>query len=886
MPITLCNSSGNWRLKPLELKEYQRRAIERYDDYLKTLYAEKLKAERAIQTLKEAEVDIPIGTGDWPKNAWKQMETLLPRVKTPNGLKIPDYITRRDACERSVPHVCLKVPTGGGKTLLATECIGRVQTDFFKSQTGLVLWVVPTVQIYRQTWKALANREHSYRQTLERASGGRVKVFEKDDPFTKADTENYLCVMLVRLAATNRSSNKEFLKIFRDTGKYSSFFPETDDDISNKALLDIYRDLEINDLVDAGTFSAFSVKHSLVNTLKMLRPVIVIDEGHKAYSNNTRESLNGFNPSFILELTATPNVKQNVSNVLVDVSGTDLKDEQMIKLPINVINTKNGEWQNTLTMAHGRLTELDDKADKLQAKDGRYIRPIMVIRVERTGKDQRDGTKIHALDARDYLIEKLSIKEDEIRIKSSETDELGDTDLFDPLCPVKYIITKEALQEGWDCSFAYILTLLDKTTAQTAMTQMVGRILRQPDARITSIEELNMCYVFCYDQDVNTAVDNVRKGLEDEGMTGLSEFINAYGESNGLETDKTELRLIKRGNAFHDLKIFLPKVLHKDGNNWRDIDYERDILSNIPWQELTYDIEHFLDSKDSPITTETSIDVKNAKDLSDHQGELSLITNIQKHDMWIEKKLDLAFLSRPLIDVIPNPWQGSRILLETIEALNAKGHDDEAIYNSRLYLLDDMKRYLKNLVNEYSEMIFKNKLEGGEISFRLINNGNTDLNFEILHELKTYAKQNEKKLFKESGDKIENSLFEVTFEKDLNNLEKDFALYLANSDAVTWWHRMVAKHDYSLQGWQRNKIYPDFIACMNKNKLFVMETKGLHLKGNDDTEYKTRLFELLTNYHEEINRKLDLQTDNKTKILFHMLEEDTWWSDINKFTES
>ena len=272
--------------------------------------------------------------------------------------------------------------------------------------------------------------------------------------------------------------------------------------------------------------------------------------------------------------------------------------------------------------------------------------------------------------------------------------------------------------------------------------------------------------------------------------------------------------------------------------------------------------------------------------MSDHQGELSLITNIQKHDMWIEKKLDLAFLSRPLIDVIPNPWQGSRILLETIEALNAKGHDDEAIYNSRLYLLDDMKRYLKNLVNEYSEMIFKNKLEGGEISFRLINNGNTDLNFEILHELKTYAKQNEKKLFKESGDKIENSLFEVTFEKDLNNLEKDFALYLANSDAVTWWHRMVAKHDYSLQGWQRNKIYPDFIACMNKNKLFVMETKGLHLKGNDDTEYKTRLFELLTNYHEEINRKLDLQTDNKTKILFHMLEEDTWWSDINKFTES
>lgn len=361
------------------------------------------------------------------------------------GLKIPEHTSRHDARARSIPHVCLKVPTGGGKTLLAVECVGRVQTDFLKRQVGLVLWVVPTVQIYRQTRKALANREHPYRQTLERASGGRVKVLEKDDPFTQADTENYLCIMLVRLAATNRTNNKEFLKIFRDTGKYTRFFPEPDDYTANNTLLAVYPDLETNDLGDAGTFAGVSVKQSLVNTLKMLRPVVVIDEGHKAYTDNTRNSLNGFNPSFILELTATPNVKSLSSNVLVDVSGVDLKDEQMIKLPIKLINTKNGDWHHTLTMAHGRLEALAKNAHELQAEEGRYIRPIMVVRVERTGKDQRDGKKIHALDARDYLLERLSVKKDEIRIKSSETDELGNTDLFDPLCPVKYIITKKAL---------------------------------------------------------------------------------------------------------------------------------------------------------------------------------------------------------------------------------------------------------------------------------------------------------------------------------------------------------------------------------------------------------------------------------------------------------
>lgn len=870
----------------MELKEYQRRVIERYDDYLKALYSEKQKAKKAIKALKDAGLDIPIGIDDWSKNGWKQIESVLPRITTPMGLQTPEFIPRYDARRRSIPNVCLKVPTGGGKTLLASECVGRLQTDFFKSQTGLVLWVVPTVQIYRQTWKALANREHPYRQILERASGGRVKVLEKDDKFTKADTENFLCIMLVRLAAANRTSNKEFLKIFRDTGKYSSFFPEVDDYNSNKDLLNIYPDLEINDLLDTSGFSNLSVKHSLVNTFKMLRPVIVIDEGHKAYSDNTRESLNGFNPSFVLELTATPNVKYNVSNILVDVSGIDLKDEQMIKLPINISNTENGEWQNTLAMAQDRLFELADKADELQAKDGRYIRPIMVIRVERTGKDQRDGQNIHALDAKEYLIERLSVKEDEIRIKSSELDELGDTDLLDPLCPVKYIITKEALQEGWDCSFAYVLTLLDKTTAQTAMTQMVGRILRQPDARLTSIEELNMCYVFCYDQDVNDAVSNVRKGLQQEGMSGLLDFIRAHGDNNEGVSDK-ELRAIKRNNKFTDLKIFLPRVLHKDGSDWRDIDYERDILSSIPWENISYDIDHFLEKNDSPMTTEISIDVNNMNDLSDKQGKLNFVTNIQEQNFWVEKKLDIAILSRPLMDVIPNPWQGSRILLETIETLNARGYDEEDIYSSRLYLLNNMKQSLKRVVNEHSEKVFKDKLKSGEISFQLIANNN-NLNFEILNELKTYVKQDERKLCKKNGDKVENSLFEVTFEKDLNNLEKDFALYLANSDAVSWWHRMVAKQDYSLQGWQKNKIYPDFIACMNKNNIFVMETKGLHLKGNEDTEYKTRLFELLTDYYQKLNnvKKHKLKSENDINLSLQILQEDTWLKELSNFIQS
>ncbi|MHB8482011.1 MAG: DEAD/DEAH box helicase [Nitrospiria bacterium] len=875
----------------MELKDYQRRVLEKFDDYVSVLKAEQEKTAKAVTALKAAKVEIPQGLDDYPGNAWKALTSkgVLPRFRqAQHGLVVPPYVHRHDSIGRSVPHVCLKVPTGGGKTLLAAEGLGRIHTAFFRRQTGLVLWIVPTVQIYRQTWKALANREHPYRQSLERATGGRVKVLEKDDGFNRADFENYLCIMLVRLAATNRANNKDFLKIFRDAGQYTSFFPEVDDYTANNALLNIYKDLETNDIGDNTGLMGISVKHSLVNVLKMLRPVVVIDEGHKAYSENTRASLNGFNPSFVVELTATPNAHHHISNILVDVSGLDLKNEQMIKLPINVINMKKGDWQATLTQAHAKRADLEKDGKRLQAADGRYIRPIMVIRVERTGSDQRDGRRVHALDAKDYLLKKLSVREEYIRIKSSEKDELGSDDLLDPLSPVRYIITKEALQEGWDCPFAYVLALLDKTTASTAMTQMVGRVLRQPETVTTSIQSLNECYVFCFDQDVQTAVENVRKGLEEEGMTGLGDFVKAVGDLSGDTDEISESVKVKRRKKFEGLKIFLPKVLHREEKSWREIHYERDILPEVEWDKLTYDIDLFLDGKDAPSVTTTIIDVEKDEDLAElGQGELRWITGPKQDVVWTDKRLDIGFLSRHLIDVIPNPWQASRIILGTLEKLKNKGITDESLYNNRLFLVESMKLHLKQKVHETSENIFRAKLKKGDLTFRLVTSGDKRLSFEIAKELQVMARKKERKLIKSDGLQIENSLFEFLFEKDFNSLEKDFALCLADDASISWWHRMVARQDYALQGWQRNKVYPDFIACLGDRRMLVLETKGLQFKGNEDTEYKRRLLNLLSEYHEtavtagEINLKDGL---SKSMTLTMLMEND-WREKYNKVKE-
>jgi type III restriction enzyme len=330
------------------------------------------------------------------------------------------------------------------------------------------------------------------------------------------------------------------------------------------------------------------VKQSLGNVFKLVRPIVVIDEGHKAYSNTALDFIAGHNPRFLLELSATPNSgKEYVSNVLVNVTGTALKDEQMIKLPINLDNQNRADWKHTLSVAQDKLADLQKDAEKLRNNEGRYIRPIMLIRVERTGKEQRDKTTMHAEDIREYLVEKLGAQPDEIKVKSAELDELGDENLLSELSKVRYIITKDALREGWDCPFAYILAVLSKTTAATALTQMIGRVLRQPEAKLTGTPSLNECYVFTFDQEVQAAVDSVRRGLQEEGMGDLAANVRATGTGAAAASRRETLR---RRKEFAGMKVFLPRVLsrHYATGEWRQFDYDRDLLSRLDWAKFSY----------------------------------------------------------------------------------------------------------------------------------------------------------------------------------------------------------------------------------------------------------------------------------------------------------
>ena len=869
----------------MELKDYQQQALDTLDRYLEALKEARQQAVE-LTTLdlnalpaivRESTQDAVRQAENYPHIAWESLRkaSVLPGVPNAQGQDlIPEHISRESTAGEPIPHVCLKVPTGGGKTLLGVEAVRHL-----KLGTGFVLWLVPTKAIYTQTWDAFRNKEHPYRQILERASGGRVKLLEKDDRFTKQDIENHLCVMLLMLPAANRNRNKEFLKIFRDSSGYASFFPVEDDVREHQALSEKHPDLETAEEDQtaqprlARNPKDVLIKQSLFNVLKLLRPTVILDEAHKAYGSpdvdrnkGFVEAVNRLNPRFVLELSATP--KLGISNILVNVSGLALKEEEMIKLPIQLRNFPNSDWRYTLAQTKIERDKFEEAAKGYQQAEDRYIRPIAVIRVDRTGKNQRDGVKVHAEDAREELINALSVPAEQIKVKSSDQDELSGIDLMSPFCPVRYIITKDALKEGWDCPFAYLLALLDNTTAATAMTQLIGRVMRQPYARATNLTELDSCYIFCYNQGVKRAVENVKKGLEAEGLTGLGDFV----EGTGVEHVQ---RTIGRKQGYRDVDIFLPRVLHKQGRKWRELNYERDILSAIDWYQL---------GPVAPINLGEEAQLQEIRATIHLQDEAVIDKRLQES---AAHNLEVAFFVRRLGDVLPNPWHAARIVKATLAAYREEGIDEETLYTHRLYLSEYLKRRLHARVDKLAETVFKEKLEAGKIQFNLQAGG--ALNYEMEKTLVVSLTPEAKPMTHPHGDPLQQNLFEKVFEAEFNNLETDFALYLDKQSAIQWWHRIAAKQGYFLQGWRRDRVYPDFIACLQRSqtgpqRLCLFETKGQHLEGNSDTTYKQKLIKTLETAYRNATQHgtMSVTAPNNNTMSFRMLFEDSWRETVNE----
>jgi type III restriction enzyme len=819
--------------------DYQDRVTASLEAYLDLLKAKKVRADK-VAALALQDPDLGLAVPNFSKDAWEAMKA---EGKLPASRATIPFSPRLDGCNRPVPNAVLKVPTGGGKTWLAISAISRIFGRYLDRNTGFVLWIVPNEAIYTQTIKHLKDRQHPYRQALDRAAAGRVRIMEKNDRLDARDVETNLCVMLLMLQSANRET-QDSLKMFQDRGDVHGFFPPEGEQQAHKAALDLTPNLSAY----VGLFPM--VKDSLGNALRVIRPVVVMDEGHRAVSDLAFGTLYGFNPCFVLELTATPQDVQprggrspregRYANLLIEVTGRELDREGMIKMPLNLDPRQGNDWKASLNAALDKLNSLDAAARRLQADTNRYIRPIMLVQVERTGADQRESGHIHADDVKDWLLT-AGFDAAEVAIKTAQQNDLSapeNQDLLSPTNRVRAIITQRALQEGWDCPFAYVLCSLAASSNLSAMTQLIGRILRQPGALKTGIDALDECHVVTHHADTASVVEAIKDGLERDGLGDLVLRVTQDDTAGNGNTSRT----IQRRAAFKSTEIYLPKVLLVAQDEVRDLDYETDVLAAIDWRAFDpVDLANRI-----PENAQAAESQLQRIRLSNDGNELFIGQKIEANSEAL--RFDPAHAVRMISDIVLNPFVGREIVAATIKQLHARGFDDAKIGRLASLIVEELRKGLNEARNTRAETLFKSEVEAGRIQFRMRLDGR---NWRMPFTVETSEPENGRQLVNRAGGPLERSLFSPIYENELNGDERDVAVYLDGEETLTWWHRNVARTQYGIQGWRKAKIYPDFIMSVHREgenqRVTILETKGDQL-DNLDTAYKRDTLTYLSNH--------------------------------------
>jgi type III restriction enzyme len=401
-----------------------------------------------------------------------------------------------------LPYVCLRVPTGGGKTLLACRAVGTALHDFMQADRAVVLWLVPSNTILDQTARALSDNRHAYRRALEVGIGGPVEVLTIEEALRMSRaTVDGQTVVIVATIQSFRVEDTTGRKVYEDNGHLQAHF----DGWPEHLLASLERGPDGKPV------------RSLVNALRLRRPIVIVDEAHNARTELSFATLAKVYPSCIVEFTATPaleykpSVGRFPSNVLHRTSAAELKAAAMIKLPIRVFTRPPGQKEQALAEAVTLRADLEKLALAEGQATGEYIRPILLIQADRV-----DDTE----PLREQMIKDFKLAKDEIKISTGALDELKDIkDIAAAGCPVRFIITVQKLKEGWDCPFAYVLCSLKETRSATAIEQIVGRVLRLPNVEFKQRAELNHAYVFSVSDSLPAVLAEFQQALEANGFT-------------------------------------------------------------------------------------------------------------------------------------------------------------------------------------------------------------------------------------------------------------------------------------------------------------------------------------------------------------------------------
>ncbi len=422
--------------------------------------------------------------------------------------RFTDRAYRRVPQLPDLPYICLRVPTGGGKTIMAAHAVGIAAKRWVQHDRVTCLWLVPSNAIREQTLARLRDPSDPYRQALAGRFTGPVTVMDLAEALhVQRGTLDGETVVIVATLAALRVNDTEGRKIYEANGALEHHC----DGLAPELLANLERREGDGPPVE-----------SLANVLRLRRPVVIMDEAHNARTPLSFDTLARFAPSCVIEFTATPATRHApeagyiASNVLAHVSAAELKAEEMIKLPVKLWT--HGAWTNAVTEALAKQRELEGIAAREQAATGERIRPIVLFQAQA----RREGTETITPEVlKRALVDDYQVPAEHIAIETGSTRELEGIDLADPTCPIRYVITVQALREGWDCPTAYILCSVAEQASARAVEQLLGRVLRMPRARRKREAALNEAYAYVVSHSFVSAAQGLKDALVEAGFERL-----------------------------------------------------------------------------------------------------------------------------------------------------------------------------------------------------------------------------------------------------------------------------------------------------------------------------------------------------------------------------
>lgn len=765
---------------------------------------------------------------------------------------------------RGVPNVTVKVPTAGGKTFIACNALKPIFDHFPTGKPRAVAWFVPSDQILQQTLGNLQNPNHPYRQCLDTLFNHRVHVLGKEDalmgqgisPAAVAEQVTIFVLSVSSFAANDKEGRKSYRENENLT-EYTKFY----DSLTHK--------------VEGAD------ETSLMQVLSYLTPVVIVDESHNFTANLRVELLNAINPFFILNLSATP--KTN-SNIISFVDAIKLKRANMVKLPVIVYNHRT--VSDVIISAINLRRRLEERA---AASGGGYIRPIVLFQAQpRTNEDNVTFDRI-----KEDLLD-LNIPEEQIKIKTADRDELKGVNLMSRDCPVRYIITVDALKEGWDCPFAYILASLANRTSRISVEQILGRVLRLPYTARNPDNLLNLSYVFTSSRDFSDTLDEIIRSLNNAGFSrrdyrqeDLSD--KADGQNDYNERELPELK--ERRLVDFDKEYIRERIDGTSADGGVD-----EIESFAAAQNDSYEAELKRNEDnliDTPSDLQDAIDMSGMKDIFTEAKDIVLpqfVVKVEETSVFEEKgkleDLDKVMLEQGFdlsmqdknIDFTLTESQAEQIDLGKV------GTDEYDVHRSRLN-----SRQLADIRSQFIAMPDENRRNNaarniaGHIRLdsipepqveayirEAIANLDSEKIAEILSMEVPYAEKVKQKIngllkkyrkerFMEKLDTGE--IFCVPrygfpssspvrkevrgFQKglyrkegDMNTLEENVIRRVEELDNVLFWHRNPEKKGFCINGFINH--FPDFIVVLKSGAIALVETKGDD-RDNSDSKDKIAL---------------------------------------------